>query len=211
MVSLLFFYELAVEDYSIVLGQLTSWLPPKLTSMPPGSKSSIPPLSKKRWPKKPLKSRKPSLVPEPDCTNEEPFWKLPVLPNCIAGVHWLAKSPLLETRNPRLTSPLSDSWSMSELKRPLLSKKWSRSLKRSPKKPKRSSKMPKRLKSWSSWSRLKWKSLAMAGAAITAIIAAISAATADTISNRLKILLLYSEAGLVSPAMLEHHQVCNSG
>src|SRR5215211_8158265 len=98
-----YYQLLAAEDCSMVLGQLTFWLPPKLTSIPSGSKSSMPPLLLKKpsLPKKP-RSRKPSLVPEPEpsCTNEEPFWKLPVLPNCIAGVHWLAKSPLLETRNP---------------------------------------------------------------------------------------------------------------
>jgi len=44
----------------MVFEQLTSWLPLKLTSMPPGSKSS----------------NSPSY-----CTNDEPFWKLPVLPN----------------------------------------------------------------------------------------------------------------------------------
>src|SRR5215203_3329170 len=70
-----YYQLLAAEDCSMVLGQLTFWLPPKLTSMPSGSKSSMPPLLKKpSLPKKKPRSRKPSLVPEPEpsCTNEEP-------------------------------------------------------------------------------------------------------------------------------------------
>src|SRR5215216_3960135 len=55
-----YYQLLAADDCSMVLGQLTFWLPPKLTSMPPGSKSSRPPLLKKPSlpKKKPLKSRK---------------------------------------------------------------------------------------------------------------------------------------------------------
>ena len=60
---------LAADDCWMVFEHSTPCWGAKVTSMPPGSKSSA------------------SL---PYCRKLEAFWKLPVLPNWIAGAHWLA-------------------------------------------------------------------------------------------------------------------------